>query len=1083
MVLVFLVSVPVHAQVAGGTLSGIVTDATGATIPSANISLKNVATGVTRELSVDSAGFYIAPNLLAGDYEVAVSASGFKTETQTGIHLTVGSQQVLNFLMNVGQITERVQVTGTQQAVQLATSSLSAVVGATTIRELPLNGRSWTDLAALQPGVNAITSQFGFGAKVERGNRGFGDQIAINGARPQMNNYRLDGISINDRTNGGPGSVLGGNLGVDAVQEFSVITSNQSAEYGRTAGGVVNAITRSGTNQFHGSAYEFLRNSAVDARNFFDGQTIPPFRRNQFGGDAGGPIRKDKVFIFGDYEGIRQSKGITFLDTVPSAAARKGNLCSAPDNGSTCSPNTVAVDPSVQKYLPFWPAPNLGIRPGSNGDIGLFSFAGQEVIYENFFTTRADAKLSEKGSLYGTYLYDHAPYTAPDSLGNKLFQNTTKRQIVALEETHIITPALVNSARFGYSQSEVINVDAPTAINPLAKDPSLAAQPGNFAAQIQAVSGLTQFGGGVTLAPQPHFWHSYQGYDDAFWVRGTHSFKFGGGIEVMHDDSNVPFSTNGEFFFGSFRGFLLNQPTRFLGSVLPTGATANTVQVSQRRQKLFALYAQDDWRVRPNLTLNLGLRWEMVTNPTQVKGTFANLANLTDATPRLGPDFASNPTLRNFEPRVGFAWDPFHNGKTAVRGSFGIFDIQPLAYLFDNGMGTYPAVHNGYANSLPPGSFYAGAFPLLSPLTSSVATYNDARRAYIMQRNFNVQRELTSSLIATVGYVGSRGVHLPLRVDDANTVVPVLTSAGYLFPSPVGSGTKLNPKYNQITSLFFDGDLYYNALQVGIQKRMSHGVQLQVSYTWGKAIDTGSGSVAGDQFSNGISSLPAYSLKSAQGLADYSIGRTLVINSLWQAPSPKWSGVAGWITNGWQLGAVFKASDGVPFTPTWGTGGDPTGLNNSDDWAYPNHLVGGGCKTAVNPGNPNNYIKTECFAVPTAPSLAFYNANCDGSQGTYPQCFNLRGNAGRNSLIGPGLANLDFSMFKNNYVKRISETFNVQFRAEFFNVLNHTNFALPVTPDNTDIFDATGAPTGVAGLLTKTTTTAREIQFALKIIW
>jgi hypothetical protein len=274
---------------------------------------------------VDSAEYYTAPNLLSGDYEVTVSASGFQTQTQTGIQITVGSPQILNLAMKVGLVTDRIQVIALTPAVQLAISSISAVVDSTTVRDLPRNGRSWTDLATLQPGVNAVTNQFGFGPKVERGNRGFGDQIAVNGTRPQQNNYRLDGISINDATNGGPGSVLGGNLGVDAIQEFSVITSNQSAEYQRTAGGVENAITRSGTNQVHGSSYEFLRNSALDCAKFLR-WIIPPFKRNKFGGDAGGPIRKNRVFIFGDYEGIRQSKGITFLDTVPSEAARSGHL-------------------------------------------------------------------------------------------------------------------------------------------------------------------------------------------------------------------------------------------------------------------------------------------------------------------------------------------------------------------------------------------------------------------------------------------------------------------------------------------------------------------------------------------------------------------------------------------------------------------------------------------------------------------------------------------------------------------------------------------------------------------------------------
>jgi hypothetical protein len=353
-----------------------------------------------------------------------------------------------------------------------------------------------------------------------------------------------------------------------------------------------------------------------------------------------------------------------------------------------------------------------------------------------------------------------------------------------------------------------------------------------------------------------------------------------------------------------------------------------------------------------------------------------------------------------------------------------------------------------------------------------------------MQWNLNVQRELAPNLTALVGYVGSRGVHLPARSDDVDIVLPTRTPQGYLFPTPVGNGTTLNPNFGSIRAVFYEASSFYNALEVGVEKRMSHGVQLQGSFTWGKGIDTSSATQGGDQFSNGIGSPPWYDLKGFRGLSDFNIARTLVINGTWQVSSPKsFSGLAGWVTNGWQLGAIYKASDGVPFTATFGTDGDPQGLNSSDPWAFPNRLTGPGCGTLTNPGNPNNYIKTQCFAVPTAPSLAFYTANCDPNLGTAPQCFNLRGNSGRNILIGPGTSNLDFSVFKNNYIRRISESFNVQFRAEVFNILNHANFAVPITPDNTDIFDSTGAATGVAGLLTSTTTTAREIQFALKLIW
>ena len=310
-----------RAQVAGGTLTGTITDKTGSEIPNAQIVIKDLATGIDRTVTTNKDGFYIAANLLPAEYQVTISAAGFNTEVKSGIKINVGAQQEFNLTLQVGTVSHRVEVTAEAPAVQLASSDISATVEATTVRELPLNGRSWTDLAALQPGVDTIQTQPSFSSGADRGNRGFGQQLTISGARPQQNNYRLDGISLNDYANGAPGSVLGGSLGVDAIQEFSVLTSNYSAEYGKTSGGVINAITRSGTGAFHGSAYEFLRNSALDARNFFDGPKIPSFKRNQFGGSIGGPIIPQRTFFFADYEGIRQSKGITALTTVPSLDA------------------------------------------------------------------------------------------------------------------------------------------------------------------------------------------------------------------------------------------------------------------------------------------------------------------------------------------------------------------------------------------------------------------------------------------------------------------------------------------------------------------------------------------------------------------------------------------------------------------------------------------------------------------------------------------------------------------------------------------------------------------------------------------
>jgi outer membrane receptor protein involved in Fe transport len=804
LVLSFHLLIPpsIRAQVSGATLTGTVTDTSGAVIPNAQVSIKDLGTGIVRTVTTDAAGLYLAPNLLPGSYDVTVSASGFATDVRSGITLTVGAQLELNMEMRVGLTTQQVQVSGEAPAVQLATSSISAVVNSTTVRELPLNGRSWTDLTTLQPGVNVIpTRPDQITAGSDRTNRGYGDQLTISGGRPVQNNYRLDGISMNDYANAGPGSVLGGNLGVDAIQEFSVLTTNYSAEYGKTSGGVVNAISRSGTNQFHGTAYEFLRNSSLDARNFFDLGTIPPFRRNQFGASAGGPIQRHRTFIFGDYEGIRQAKGISFLNLVPSQAAHNGNLCSAPSTPTACTPTTVAVDPSAQKYLTFFPLPNGGLAPGGNGDTGFFTFAGNVAVSENFFTTRIDHKFSEKDSIFGSYLFDRAPFTSPDQLDDVLNGNFTFRQLYTVEETHAFSPSLVNTIRFGYNRESAYGGVIISAINPAAADQSLSAEPGRGPAQVFFGGGLASFFGGVDPISGWHFngWNSFQGYDDAFLTRGTHSLKFGAAVERMQLNMFTG-GSGGRFNFPTLLSFLTNQPSKFTaGPVPPLTATPRGF-----RQTLLGGYLQDDWRWRRNLTLNLGLRYEMTTVISEVQGKLDNLINITDSSPHLGSPFFNNPTLRNFEPRVGFAWDPFNNGKTAVRGGFGIFDALPMIYQFmiDQNLEA-PFAEKSIVSKGLAGTFFSGAVAGLkhSALTSEYAEHNP-HRSYVQQWNLNVQHELTPSLAAMVGYVGSR-VHLPFRGDTVNMIIPALTSAGYVWPAPIGRGPELNPNFGQIHGYFY----------------------------------------------------------------------------------------------------------------------------------------------------------------------------------------------------------------------------------------------------------------------------------------
>jgi hypothetical protein len=1093
LALILLTSVPVYAQVSGATMTGTVSDASGAVIPNARVSIRNVATGEVRTATTNAAGFYTAPNLLPAKYEVTVTAPGFSTEVRSGITLTVGAQQLLNITMKVGQVSEKVQVTGEAPAVQLATSDISGVVSQTAVVELPLNGRDWTQLATLQPGVISVGSiQANTGTR-DRAHRGYGLQMAISGSRPTQNNYRIDGISVNDYLNGGPGSVEGSTLGVDAVQEFSVLTSNYSTEYGRTSGGVINAITKSGTNEFHGDAYEFLRNSALDARNYFDGATIPEFRRNQFGAAIGGPIRKDNTFFFADYEGLRQNLGVTTLVNVFSQAVRNGRLCSIPQPG-VCSTQQVTgafhpdpatgIDKAVLPFLGLWGLPNAGLF--GNGDTGLYSAPGAHITSENFVTARVDHRFSDKDSVFGSYEYDPATATQPDPTNNVLIGNSTGRSLIAIEETHIFNGQLINSGRFGYNRSVHTNRGV-RAINPLSADPSLGESPGADNPQIQ-VPGVTDIQAGLNQTEHLNYWNnSFQGYDDVFLTKGIHSLKFGFAVERIQMNEYDP-APVGSVTFGTLLNFLTNNPLN-LTAPLPTVPFLHF----GFRSGLFGGYIQDDIRLRSDLTVNLGLRYEMSTGLTEVRGRLAALHSPTEPTPpHLGNPLFQNPTLRNFEPRVGFAWDPFGSGKTSVRGGFGMFDVLPLTYLLGNiGAGVSPFSESGLAINLPAGSFPTGAFNILAAQIVAGTGLNYAyvephpKRNYVMQWNLNVQRELIPDLTAMVAYVGSRGVHEVFRSSDINTTQPRLTSAGYLWPTP-GGGTcpanpaycKLNPTVGELDDMSWNtNDTFFDGLEVQLVKRMSRGFEVQASYTWSRAIDAGGGSVNSDSFLNAIPTLFYFLPKYRRAAAEFNVAQNLVVNYTWNIPTPNLlHGAAAWAARGWQVAGIFEVRTGLPFTPL--IGGDPLGLNNGAPFAYPDRLRGPGCGSLVNPGNVNNYIKLQCFALPMAtPAIA---AQCVpfSAAAVAGTCQNLLGTGGRDEVYGPGLKNLDFSLFKDNKIK---ENLNLQFRAEFFNVFNHSNFNPPIA--NSTLFNQDGSVVGGAGSFDSTSTSNREIQFALKLIF
>jgi hypothetical protein len=1133
-------AVSLHSQVTGAALSGTITDATGGGIPAAEVSVKNTATGISKVIAVDSSGNYSIPNLPAGVYEVRVTATGFSTAVQSNLTLAVGAQQQLNFPMKVGTTTETLVVTTAAPQIDLTSSTLTGQVESKTVLDLPLNGRDWTSLATLQPGVNLIEMQMVYSDSA-RGNRGFGDELTVSGQRTTNNNYRLDGISVNDYANSGPGNVIGAALGVDAIQEFSVLTGGFSAEYGKASGGVINAITKSGTNAFHGSIYEFIRNSALDSRDYFSrsGDTpLAQFRRNQFGAALGGPIIKDKTFVFGDYEGFRQAKGITTAITVPSDSARAGTLhydpAGTPPSGCTVTVAgtcTVTVDPAAAAALAMFPHATPGT---SVGDSGNYINSGLQIVPENFYTVRVDHKLSTNDGLFGTYLFDDTDFTQPDSFNNVILNSHTRRQTVVAEESHTFSPSVVNAARVGFSRTNAVIFKPDGAINPAASLTSLGSMTGQTAAMI-SVSGFTQNQGGVGSAPSyNHTFNNYEFADDAFWTHGAHTVKLGMEIERMQYNFIASENPGGRWNFPDLAAFLTNDAKHFEAGI------PSTITPRELRQTLYAGYIQDDWRVRPNLTLNLGLRYEMTTVIDDAQGKISNLLDITASAPQCGVQYPSggvnppvptcssvgpyyhNPTRLNFEPRIGFAWDPFRDGKTSVRGGFGIYDVLPLPGYFlvmqnqSAPFVIFASVDKPASGPNPlAGQFFTGGQNLLTNpppgaqqgtlATSTVEA--KPHRNYVLQWNLDMQRQITPDLSVTLGYVGSHGVHMLIRGDDGNMTIPTLTSAGYLFPcgppvpsyggpctpgdSPTGTSAQVNQKLGIIRYLYWGSDSFYDAMNLNINKRMSHGLQFQVAYTWSKSIDDNSATIAGDTFANSLNSLYWFAPKSLRGLSDFNVGQSAAINVLWALPTPKSSnGFVKTVAAGWQMGGIAKINTGVPTTVI--INGDPAGLQNggADQFGIPNLIPG------CDPVNHNfiggtspSYINVNCYTLPTVSASSPLAAQC----GTFPgaatpppigqvYCANLLGNAGRNSVVGPKLVNLDFSATKNNPIHRISETFNIQFRAEIFNILNHSNFVPPKPLGGAGIFDQTGAIL-TNGYLDSLATQPRDVQFALKMIW
>ena len=1029
----------INAQTTTATVAGVVTDESGAVLPGAQVTVTNTATGVRRSVTTDGAGRFSAPQLEPGPYEVSATMKGFETMVREGITLALGQEANLNLPMKVGAVTEQVTVTAEAPLVNTSSSSVAGVVDEKRIEDLPLNGRDFSQLPLVQPGV----SSFRNGSVAV--SKGYGARIAMSGSRADQTLWLLDGTNMNSPTNfGTPGSPAGVMMGVEAVREFQVLTSDYNAELGGTSGGVINMITKSGTNSLHGSAYEFLRNSDLDARNFFDIPTKPAFKRNQFGASIGGPIRKDKTFFFGNYEGLRQRQGVTLVSTLPDVNARKGVLPT----------QTVTVAPEIQPFLNILPLPN---GPELGGGIATLYGAASLPVGENYFVIRVDHHINDKQSLFVRVTFDQGTYSNPDPV--PLFTNevAVHTRYTTIQHDAVITPRFLMTTRLAYNRTLLQSNETPLGSYPSSLDVLWPGIPPSI-----SIPGITSFGPtGTNYAGRVQ--NIYNGQEDIQYIHGSHSIRFGGMIEhVGTNIYNQLGQVNGQLGWASLQGFLTDATLNSW-----TGIAQGSDPYRSFLQYVYALYVEDDWKMRPNFTWNLGLRYEPFTAPSEKYNRDSTVQNWVTATQfQTGIGLFQSPAMKNFSPRVGLAWDPRGDGKTAVRAGFGLFFVDILSAYYGTPGGKNPPGAASTATVLGNMTQSAALLPQISPTLllpkftpvsfMELIQYN-LNPSYEMKFNLSVERQLPGQLSLTVGYLGDRGIHL-WREDDVNDAPAIIVNGR---PYVIPGTPRLNPLVGAGTTRYSDAQSFYNALQVELKKRFTHNFQFQVAYTWSKNIDDSTTGLAQtDYVSGGVGNTSdPYFPKSDRGISSLNVGQTFVVNGIYTIPSPAKSGFVNGVLGGWQLANILTANSGAPFT-AFISGRNAQDQSRQTGVQHPD-LVSGNSFSSMVTGNPNAYINESAFVLPPA---------------------NFYGNAGRNILTGPKLFTFDFSLQKSIPL-HLREGTRLEFHGDVFNLFNHANFATPTAAQSDVLNPATGAYIPGAGKITSTVTSARQLQFGLKLIF
>ena len=1047
--LLFLPKTGVSAQATLAAVRGTVQEQTGAPIPGTTVAAKNLETGRSRTVSSNAEGKFEIPQLAPGTYEVWASQAGFVSQTQKELQLRGGQSVTLTFVLKRGSRPQehKAQDTGSEMA---ESSSATDQISESQLVGLPLNGRSYSQLATLQAGVSDPSTASG-----SRGIGGGG--LTVAGGRTTSNSFLLDGTNILRSDNRAPRSAAGVQLGSDAVLQVQVFSANYSAEYGRGSGGVLNSITRSGTPEFHGTLFEFFRNSKLDARNFFDpGPEPPPFKRNQFGFTLTGPVLKDRTFFMASFEAMRDRLTQTVTNYFPDELARQGIITNAA--GEVI--RTVPVNLRVRPYLDLYPLPNSA-RVGKG--IGENRASQALPTDENFFTVRVDHQISERDSFFARYSFDDA--NSQSSQGVFLFNQLTesRQQYLTLVGTHNFSPRALTTFRFGYTRPVSANVSLTAIEIPR----SLFFNPDAPQFGAMNVPGLSNFGLG---GPQPRvqIMNSFQFAEDMLAQRGTHALKLGFEIHRYRWDTFHNGRKGGVWSFNSLESFLQGGPEGTSLTVALPGSDNRTAH----RQTFVGLYVQDEYKLSPRVQVDLGLRYEFATLIHDRNGRTVFLPDpVRDTRVQIGPLLENNPSLRNLSPRLGLSWSPVSSGNTVLRAGFGIYFDQMLQYVVFQRKSTVPFYKIALRTNFDSSTVFPDAVAATAgiPLMAHVMDYHHVTTPRVLRYNLTLQQRLPGGWRVRASYVGARGNHLYRGYEVNLFPVPIIRADGSLFfpaHDPNGPDNRVNSAFGGINIVSSDAQSFYNSLQLSANKRLGQGISLGASYTYSKSVDDSS-AIPLPILTNTSSTQYGLMRTLDRGLSDFDIRHRAVMNYFYALPlgeGHRWwnSGILSHVFGGWRLGGIIRFRSGTPFSPQVNV-------------RTPGYLFET-TRPNLAPGRSNNPVEgvtASCEGVEAGQKLGGPDLYFDPCAFSFPEPGTL-GNAGRNTLMAPSVFNVDISLQREFLLdaKR-----RLQFRAEFFNLPNHPNFGQA----STSIFvGSSGRLNPTAGRIRSTATTARQVQFALR---